>query len=83
MESRQHPSRTRTHASSNQWSLAAFALAGALLGVVIGLLWGWLDYGRPDLGFMYGHVIGLAAICAALGLAVAAVRNWARRNPMA
>lgn len=82
MESRQRSSPTRSHASSNRWSLTAFALAGMVLGIVVGLLWGWFDYGRPDIGFMYGHVIGLAVICAVTGFAVAAVRNWAKRNPM-
>lgn len=68
---------------SNQWSLIAFAVVGAVIGVMIGFAWGWLDYGRVEVSFMYGHVIGLAVICATMGLAIAAVRNWAKRNPMA
>lgn len=70
-------------ARSCRWNLTAFVVAGAILGLLTGIGWGWLDYGRPDVGFMYGHVIGLAVIFAALGLALAAVRNWVRRNPMA
>lgn len=75
------PVPTRTYGAP--WSLARFALAGALLGLVSGFVWGWLDYGRPEIGFMYGHVLGLTAIFAVLGLAIAVIGNWARRNPMA
>lgn len=65
-----------------RWSPWAFTVAGALLGVVTGFAWGWLDYGRPEIGFMYGHVLGLALLFAVAGLAVAVVRNWISRNPM-
>ena len=79
MTRKQDPARSR----ATRWSLSRFALAGALLGLLAGFAWGWLDYGRPEIGFMYGHVLGLTAIFAVLGLAIAAIGNWSRRNPLA
>lgn len=68
---------------SRRLSLAKFAVGGAVLGLLAGLIWGWLDYGRPDLGFMYGHVLGTIIIFSIVGMVIAAAANWARRNPMA
>jgi hypothetical protein len=65
-----------------RWSLPAFAGAGAATGVLVGVAWGWMDYGRPEIGFMYGHVLGMALVLGVLGFALAAFRNWMNRNPL-
>ena len=78
MSRQEVPARTPSRRSS----LAKFALVGTVIGLLAGIIWGWLDYGRPEIGFMYGHVLGLAAICAFLGMVIAAIGNWTRRNPL-
>lgn len=73
----------KLRSTSSQVSVAKISMLGALLGVAAGFAWGWLDYGQPDIRFMYGHVLGLALIFGAVAAAIATAVNWMRRNPMA
>jgi hypothetical protein len=57
-------------------------LAGAVLGALAGGIWGWIDYGRFEIGFFSNHVLGGLFIVGFLFLAVAALANWRRRNPL-
>lgn len=68
--------------TAKKWSLLHFFLGGALAGALAGALLAWLDYGRPDVGFMDNHVLGLAALAGAAAMMVAAARNWFKRNPL-
>jgi hypothetical protein len=56
-------------------------------GIALGALWGWLDYGAGwTTAFEIGHFSNYILGCLFLGgfafLAAAALRNWARRNPL-
>jgi hypothetical protein len=65
-----------------RWRLSrAFAL-GAAIGAVGGALWGWIDYGTFDIGRFSGYVLGGLFIVGFVFLAIAALRNWLRRNPL-
>lgn len=70
-----------TDGARGRWPLSWASALGAMVGVVAGLSWGWIDYGTFDIARFSNYVIG----CAVLGgfgfLALAALRNWARRNP--
>ena len=64
------------------WSLPYAFLAGAVLGAVIGFIWGVIDYGTFDVAFFYNHVLGCLFIFGFLFMAAAAMANWRRRNPL-
>ena len=55
---------------------------GALVGVPVGMVWSWFDYGAFELGYMSNHVIGAALICGLLAMGIIALRRWLRRNPV-
>ena len=64
------------------WSLPYAFLAGAVLGAVVGFIWGAIDYGAFDIAFFYNHVLGGIYIVGFLFTAAAAIANWCRRNPL-
>lgn len=72
----------RTPSTAPGWSLVHFLIGGALSGALAGAILAWLVYGRPDIGFMDNHVLGLALLGGVAGTAVAAIRNWIKRNPL-
>jgi len=68
--------------ASGRWRLSwAFAL-GAVAGALAGLAWGWIDYGTFDIARFSNYVVGCAVMGGFGFLALAALRNWARRNPV-
>lgn len=71
-----------TGKTRGRWPLSwAFGL-GAVVGALAGLVWGWIDYGTFDPARFSNHVVGGIVLAGLAFLAVAAVRNWFRRNPM-
>lgn len=57
-------------------------LLGALMGIPIGMIWSWLDYGSFELGYMSNHVLGAALMAGLIALGITLLRRWLRRNPM-
>ncbi|UIJ33024.1 nitrate reductase (plasmid) [Cereibacter azotoformans] len=57
-------------------------LLGALVGIPIGMIWSWLDYGSFELGYMSNHVLGAALMAGLIALGITLLRRWLRRNPM-
>jgi hypothetical protein len=67
---------------SGRWRLSrAFGL-GAVCGAAFGTVWGWLDYGAFEIGHFSNYILGCLFLGGFAFLAVAALRNWARRNPL-
>ncbi|WP_157016672.1 nitrate reductase [Mesorhizobium xinjiangense] len=65
-----------------RWSLWRAFLLGAVLGALVGVAWGSLDYGAFDVAYLSNHVLGVALMGGALFVALAAFLNWRRRNPL-
>jgi hypothetical protein len=68
--------------TNSRWSLGRAFLAGAAVGVVVGMIWGTLDYGAFDPRFYYNHILGSIFILGILFVAVAAFLNWNRRHSL-
>ncbi len=69
-------------ARSGRWNLLTAFAIGGLLGACIGLLVGWFNYGAFELGRFSGYVLAGLFIGGFGFVAVAALRNWLRRNPL-
>jgi hypothetical protein len=67
---------------SGRWSPLRALLIGGLVGAILGVFWGWIDYGALEIGYLYNHVIGGAVLLGAVCCLVALLRNWRMRNPM-
>jgi hypothetical protein len=67
---------------SGRWRLSRAFLLGAVLGGALGALWGWLDYGAFEIGHFSNYILGCLFLGGFAFLAAAALRNWARRNPL-
>lgn len=61
--------------------MLAFAL-GAVAGAVLGAIWGTLDYGTFDLGYLYNYVLGFGLMLGVVSAAVTGIVIWLRRNPL-
>lgn len=64
------------------WHLGRAFLLGAVAGALVGAIWSWIDYGSFEIGYMSNHVLGGLFIAGFLFLAIAALVNWRRRNPL-
>lgn len=68
--------------TDQHWRPGRAFLLGAFIGALAGAAWGWIDYGRFEIGYMSNHVLGGLFMCGVAFLAVAAFMNWRRRNPL-
>ena len=64
------------------WSLWRAFLLGAALGALIGFAVGWMRYGAFEPGHFANHVLGGLLLVGVACVALAAMRNWLRRNPV-
>jgi hypothetical protein len=72
-----------THSSRDGRSRLSRAFGlGAVVGGLLGALWGWLDYGAFEIGHFSNYILGCLFLGGFAFLAAAALRNWARRNPL-
>jgi hypothetical protein len=53
---------------------------GALVGIPIGMIWSWFDYGAFELGYMSNHVVGAAFFTGLLAVGAEALRRRFSRH---